>query len=357
MNNQQNGFYWIMKQIAIGLVVLTLSVIVDSYASTYVDKYLKKPDKWFETEQASQVAKNILTYQSPDGGFPKNTDTTAKPYTDNPQKLQPTFDNSATVDELRFLARYYRATKDDIAKNGFLKGFDYIIKAQYPNGGFPQNYPPGNGYPRFITFNDTAMVRLLIFLRETSQSQYYDFLDIERKAKAKTAFDHGIDCILKCQIKVNGKLTAWGAQHDEKTFEPRGARKFELPSLSGAESVDIVLLLMSIENPNQKVIDSIKSALEWFESSKIKGIRIVEKEDTKNGKDKVVVNDPNAPPIWARFYEIATNKPIFADRDGVKKYSLSEIGYERRNGYAWYGYWPQKLLTEYPGWEKRINKN
>jgi len=346
-----------MKQIATFLPVLILSISLNVCASFYVAKYLKNSDKWFETEQAEQVAKNILTYQSPGGGFQKNIDTTSKPYRGDPQKLQPTFDNGATVDELRFLARYFKATKDEMAKDGFLKGFDYIIKAQYPNGGFPQSYPPGNGYPRFITFNDTAMVRLLIFLRETTQSQYYDFLDKERKAKAKTTFDLGIDCILKCQIKVNGKLTAWCAQHDEKTFEPRGARKFELPSLSGAESADIVLLLMSINNPGQEIIDSVESAVEWFESAKIKGIRVSEKEDVKNGKDKVVVNDPNAPPIWARFYEIGTNKPIFADRNGIKKYSLSEIGYERRNGYAWYGYWPQKLLTEYPRWEKRINKN
>ena len=55
------------------------------------------------------------------------------------------------------------------------------------------------------------------------------------------------------------------------------------------------------------------------------------------GKDKVVVKDPNAPGLWARFYEIGTNRPIFCDRDGVAKHDLSEIGYERRNGYACYG--------------------
>jgi Pectic acid lyase len=61
---------------------------------------------------------------------------------------------------------------------------------------------------------------------------------------------------------------------------------------------------------------------------------------------------------WARFYEIETNTPIFADRDGVKKYDLAKIGYERRNGYAWYGTWPQRLLEkEYPAWkEKRAGK-
>jgi PelA/Pel-15E family pectate lyase len=117
------------------------------------------------------------------------------------------------------------------------------------------------------------MAGLLIFLQETAKSPHFDFLDKERKENSKTAFDRGIDCILKCQIKVNGKLTVWCAQHDENTFEPRGARTFELPSLSGAESVGIAQLLVSIQNPRKEIIDSVKSAMEWFETVKIKGIQ------------------------------------------------------------------------------------
>ena len=53
-------------------------------------------------------------------------------------------------------------------------------------------------------------------------------------------------------------------------------------------------------------------------------------------------------------FEIGTNRPLFADRDGVAKYDLADIGYERRNGYGWLGYWPQKLLEkEYPTWKKK----
>ena len=45
----------------------------------------------------------------------------------------------------------------------------------------------------------------------------------------------------------------------------------------------------------------------------------------------------------------------WGNRDGVPKPAIAEIGYERRNGYAWYGTWPQKLLeVEYPDWKKRI---
>lgn len=346
-----------MRLSNLALFILVLSASLNLFAASSAAKYLKNPDRWFTTDEAAKIATNIISYQSLSGGFPKNIDTTSKPYTGDRKDIKPTFDNGATVDELRFLARYYRATKNTAVKDSFLKGFDYIIGAQYENGGFPQSYPPGNGYHKYITFNDSAMVRLLEFLKETTESKTYDFIDDFRRSKAKSAFERGIDCILKCQIKVNGELTVWCAQHDEKTFEPREARTFELPSLSGAESAGIVRLLMKIKNPSTNIILSVRSAVKWFENARIKGIRIVEVKDEKSPtrKDRVVVRDPSAPPIWARFYEIGTNKPIFADRDGVKKYSLSEIGYERRNGYGWYGYWAQELLEkEYPEWEKEI---
>ena len=58
--------------------------------------------------------------------------------------------------------------------------------------------------------------------------------------------------------------------------------------------------------------------------------------------------------LWARFYEIETNRPFFCGRDGIKKYSLAEIDPERRTGYAWYGTWPAKLVAkEFPNWVKK----
>ena len=162
--------------------------------------------------------------------------------------------------------------------------------------------------------------------------------------------------ILKCQVSVNGKLTAWCAQHDEKDYKPRSGRTYELVSLSGSESVGIVKLLMSLEHPGPEIMRSVRAAIEWFEMAKLTGIKVVRKEDPSapKGSDKVVVPDPNAKPMWARFYEIGTNKPLFSDRDGVAKSSLAEIGYERRNGYSWLGYWPEGLLEkDYPAWKTK----
>jgi PelA/Pel-15E family pectate lyase len=164
--------------------------------------------------------------------------------------------------------------------------------------------------------------------------------------------------VLKCQVKVDGKLTVWCAQHDEVTFEPRPARAFEPVSLSGCETVGIVHALMAVENPSADVIAAVDAAVAYLDSVKIPGIRTEDRkqENTPRGYDRVVVEDPNAPPMWARFYEIGSNKPMFSDRDSVVKYNLAEIGIERRTGYRWLSYWPQRLIAEeYPAWKAKVS--
>jgi PelA/Pel-15E family pectate lyase len=340
-----------------GLIALLL--IASCSPAVAVDgarRYLKQSDAWFTTDEGKRITQNILSHQSPLGGWPKNVDTAPTPYQGKPEDLHPTFDNSATTDELRFLARAYNATNDAKLKDAFNRGLDYILTAQYPTGGWPQFYPPDRTYHRYITFNDDAMVRLMELLREVSRHTPYAFVEGPKRRDAKAAFDHGVECILKCQIKVDGKLTAWCAQHDELDYSPRPGRAYELVSLSGSESVGIVRLLMSLDDPSPQVIAAVDGAVAWFESAKLSGIRVVLEDDPRapKGKNRVVVMDPAAPPMWARFYEIGTNRPIFSDRDGVAKHDLSDIGYERRNGYSWLGYWPAALIEkDYPTWRAK----
>ncbi len=114
---------------------------------------------------------------------------------------------------------------------------------------------------------------------------------------------------------------------------------------------------MNIEEPSPEVAAAIEGAVAWFKESRLTGIRQewVENPDLERGGDKVVIEDPNAPPIWARFYEIGTNKPIYCSRDGIPQDSLADISYERRTGYSWLGYWPQDLLdVDYPAWRERL---
>ena len=320
------------------------------------NRYSAKPDDWYRSPDGRRVADNLLSQQSPLGSWPKNFDTSAQAYAGNPADIKGTFDNGATIGETRFLARAYRATQDPKYRDAVLKAIDHILKGQYANGGWPQSYPPGNGYHRHITFNDNAMVNLMRLLRDVATGESFAFVDASRRQSAQSAFDRGVQCILKCQIVVNGRKTAWCAQHDETDFQPRPARTYELVSLSGAESVDIVRLLMSLEKPSPEVIAAIDGAVKWFDEAKLTGIKQVFVPDPQapRGRNKVVVKDPDAPPMWARFYEIGTNRPIFSDRDGVPKRELADIGYERRNGYSWLGTWPADLLAkDYPAWKAK----
>ena len=118
----------------------------------------------------------------------------------------------------------------------------------------------------------------------------------------------------------------------------------------------IVQFLMEIEDPSPEIVEAIDGAVTWFQQAKLTGIRQVEKPDLSlpKGRDKIVVSDADAPPLWARFYEIGANRPIFCGRDGVIKYRLAEIEHERRVGYAWYTQAPAKLLQrDYPAWKAR----
>lgn len=309
---------------------------------------LKKDAVWFRSDEGKAATANILSWQSMSGAWPKNQDNSKVAHEGDAAKIEGTFDNKATTDEMRYLARAFGATNDDACAKGFIRGLDHIMAAQYANGGFPQFHPPGKDYHRHITFNDDTMVRLLEMLRFAADEAPRGLVDHPHREAARKAFDRGVDCIVKCQVTVQGHRTAWCAQHDEKTLAPTTGRSFELPSLSGSESAGILRLLMSIKKPSPPVIAAVKDGVAWFEQAKVEGLR-VEKVD---GETKVI-EDPDAPELWARFYDIETKRPFFCGRDGVKKDKLSEIEAERRNGYTWYGSWGRTVLNQYSSWPHR----
>lgn len=326
---------------------------------------LEKADEWYASAEALRIADNVVLYQRSSGGWPKNIDM-GKPLSERDrastlrqnQNTDSTIDNGATYTQLSFLARVFTAQHQERHRETFLKGLDYLLKAQYSNGGWPQFYPNLSGYYKHITFNDGAMIGVMKLLRDVAAAKpVYAFVDEARRHSAREAVEKGIECILKTQVVINGRRTVWCAQHDEVTFAPAPARKFEPVSLSGGESVDIVRFLMSIKDPSPAVVSAIESAVAWFEQSQLKGIKWIEKADSlqPGGLDRVVVKDPEGGSIWARFYEMGSNRPIFTGRDGVVKYELAQIEHERRTNYNWYVEEPAKLLKrDYPAWQKRV---
>jgi PelA/Pel-15E family pectate lyase len=320
------------------------------------------PDEWYGSADSKRVAENVLLYQRNIGGWPKNTPF-HKPLTEKEkifilkEKDLPDaiFDNGATTTEMRFLAKMYSKTGIESYKEAFVKGLHFILTAQYSNGGWPMFFPLRKGYYTHITFNDDAMFRLMNLLKDIfTKKPLYDFInDGIIVSEAKSAYDHGIDCILKTQIVVNGKPTIWCAQHDENTFLPAKARAYELPSFSGGESAGLLELLMDIENPTPEIIRSVQGGIAWLDVHKLKNIRLEIFTNTEGKKDRRIVSDPKAGNMWARFYDLETGLPFVSDRDGIKKSTLEEIGYERRNGYSWYSDKPQKFLDAYPVWKAK----
>ncbi|SOE21140.1 pectate lyase, PelA/Pel-15E family [Spirosomataceae bacterium TFI 002] len=350
-------------------ILLLLFFSGSAFAQSVMDKPWKEvatqmPAEWYDSQASISAADSVLKYQTPIGGWMKNTNFHSggvkqaywKEILDS--GIGSTFDNDATITEIRFLAKMYANTKNAKYKKAFDKGLNYVFISQYDNGGWPQFFPVRKGgvsYSAHITYNDNAMVNIMSFLEEigTNNPEFAPLKISESdKKKAQNAIQKGIQCFLDTQIRVNNKPTVWCAQHDEITLLPAKARSYELPSYSGGESVGITLFLMKVPNPSLEIKAAIKGAVEWFESHKIEGIRLDTEITNEGTKNRIVVEDKYAPPLWARFYDLETEKPYFCDRDGIKKSSLAEIGDNRRNGYSWYQTGPAKVLEEYPKWLK-----
>lgn len=312
------------------------------------------------------VAENMLIYQRSYGGWPKAVNEKKVVY-DEPLSKEAiatakagidaddaTIDNKATSREIVYLVKAYASTKNEKYLSAAKRGIDYILKAQYENGGWPQYYPNKKIYRAQVTYNDDAMINVLQILKDIAdESGDYKVLGVAYQQKAEAAVAKGIDCILKTQLTINGKLTAWAAQYDEKTLKPAKARAFELPSLSSSESAGVVLFLMRIKKPSADVQKAINGAAAWFDTVKITGWRteIIDAPGQPTGKDRVLVAD-SAATIWARFYDLDTMEPQFVGRDSVPKKKLSEIENERRAGYAWYGNWGDKVSKGLVKWKK-----
>jgi hypothetical protein len=114
-------------------------------------------------------------------------------------------------------------------------------------------------------------------------------------------------------------LTAWCQQHDPVTYEPRPGRTYEHASIVSIESAEILAFLLSLQPRRPAAERAIEAGAKWLRQVRMDGYR------SDRAKEQALVPDRGAH-VWARFYEIGTNRPIFSDRDGIIKYSIEEIG-------------------------------
>ena len=336
-------------------ILLFLSTLCLLEAKTTWKSALKQKEDWYGSAEAHELAEKVMLYQKSNGGWPKNTDFSSDLDLDGLKRLaeqrgdlkEATIDNGATYTPLKFLTQVWQAKPDSEIESSLHRGLSFLLKSQYPNGGWPQR-PNHSGYSLHITYNDGAMIGVMTYLRDLFE-KLPTFLMDQEKAAIKNALSKGLDCILKTQIRIDGNPTVWCAQHDAITLLPAKARSYEHPSFSGGESAGIVKYLMEIKNPSPEVSQAIEGSVSWFRTHQITGIRIIKRDG-----NRFIVKDENAPPVWARFSDLKTGKPIFSGRDGIIKSSFDEIEAERRNGYAWYVGNPRSILEDYPDWKKSL---
>ena len=314
------------------------------------------------------TAEKMLAFQRSIGGWPKMVNNVKVDYRRSMSEADlkaargdaghedATIDNNATTREIMYLVTAFKATQNPAYLQGAEKGIRYLLRMQQPSGGFPQYYPESNLYRAQITYNDNAMIKALTVLKEVADKKGdFALVDPTLVPQAQKAVDKGVQCILKTQYVQHGKPTVWCAQHDRVTLLPCNARAFELASLSGDESVGITEFLMSLDQPSPEVRRAIEAAVAWFQASKIENMAMQDIADPKQpkGRDRVMVPQAGST-LWARFYDLNTNTPIYVGRDGVKHTRLADIENERRTGYVYAATWPEKLLTrEYPKWQQK----
>ena len=214
-----------------------------------------------------------------------------------------TLDDNTTQEAARFLMRLDKTLEFKNKKINEATQFalSSLLKAQYPNGAWPQrydhfpdpkqfpvkkaNYPtswprthPKENYRDFYTFNDNAIADVIdvMFLAEI----------VYKDAKYRVAAERAGDFILLAQMPQ--PQPAWAQQYSAE-MQPVWARRFEPPAVTGGESQGVLRTLLRLykDTGQKKYIEPIPRAIAYLQSSQLSDGRL------------------------ARFYELNTNRPLY----------------------------------------------
>lgn len=305
-----------------------------------------------EQQETVTKALNAVDWQLENGGWGKTGDKTST-FNGYPSdycwkvngKFVGTIDNKSTYPEMRLLAEAYDLKPDKKLKDSFDKALQFLKNLQYPSGGFSQIYPHNGKYNDHVTFNDGAMVSVLNLLQDIAQNKtpFKNIVDDSERAVCQQMIDKAVDYIIKAQLTVKGEKAAWCAQHNPTTYAPELARSYELPSVSGSESVGVIQFLLTQTN-NQKALDAAESARLWLKARAMKDTTYSKRNPPSFFSEKA------GSYCWYRFYDLQTGEGYFCDRDGKTYTDIDEFykaAPERATGYDWAGSWLQRAGLYY----------
>jgi PelA/Pel-15E family pectate lyase len=325
----------------------------------------------YAPEQIVEIAENLLLYQRANGGWIENQDPTrildaserARIVADQ-AKPEISFDNRNVFSQVEYLAAVHAQTSEARFRAAAVRGIQAVLAHQIAGcGGWPHTVPGREPYHGHITIADEVTSGVLTVLRRVAAgAPPFGFVERQLRARARDAVARGDACLLRLQIVQAGQLAGWAGQYDSQTLQPALGRSYELPAIVAWETTGVVRYLIGIEPPPPEVVRAVEGAVAWLERSRLTGLRVetfpaelVKYQYHTSTTDRRLVADPAAPPLWARFYDLADNSIVLANRDGKRVAAYDQIARERRTGYDWYGEWPAKLLsTELPAWRARV---
>ncbi|MBN1868801.1 pectate lyase [Candidatus Sumerlaeota bacterium] len=314
-----------------------------------------RPAEWFRGVEALRIADNAISFQLPTGGWARGVEMTSRPRRPGERwfthlRWAGTFDNGETDRQMRFLAQVATASDRPRFREACARGLDFVLNAQFPNGGWPRTYPLAGGTRDNIAFSDETMVRCLDLLRDASRGQEaFGFLNDESRLGAARAFEKGVQCLVQTQVSMYGAPTGWCRQYEPLTLEPAAGGPFEPACLATGETASVLGFLVSLDAPTSAAVRAAYGAAQWLGATRIDGFRW----EMVQGAFQLL-SDPKAQPIWARFYETGSNRPVFVGGDGILRYNVLEIDAESRDSHAWYEWDRQRrVLSEFPAWSQR----
>ncbi|MHA1717216.1 MAG: pectate lyase [Promethearchaeota archaeon] len=310
-------------------------------AGTYLAMYKLDPNPVYLSVALKAADAIVAVQDQKNGGFYYD----GRRHGENGTGYQPHPKNhrrSAVLDDnvmqgcLSFLLDIYNVTRDEKYLSAINKGFDCLKNMEAAGGGWPQrsNYEP-NEYQSYITLNDECL-RDVVYL-------YLKAYDIFKDDYYLSFAERAGQFLIRVQGNGNqgnsSQAGCWAQQY--KNDQSAWARRFEPPAMCSrqtARSVEILIELY-LYTGNTSYLAPIPKAIEWLNSS----------------STTIVNPDPDSNDfVWARLYELGTNKMIV----GVRNQKTNVPYYydykpERDYGYGWIGtFGINHTLSQ---WEKLVD--
>jgi hypothetical protein len=331
----------------------------------YLEAYAATADAYY-LEAARDVARALVKGQYCTGGwdyyiefdpakrgqFPYRAAGACHRFDASAPERPTTLDDNVTQAAVRLLMRVDRELgfKDAPIHDAARFALDSLVKAQYPNGAWPQrywqfptpsdypvkraSYPeswprkwPGASYFTHYTFNDNSIVDAMDAMLEAAR--------IYNEPRYLASAEKAGEFILLAQMPE--PQPGWAQQYD-RDMHPAWARQFEPASITGGESQSVLraLLLLYRETGNRKYLEPIPRALAYYKRSML--------PDVVSPSEARRRACPGATPCMARFYELHTNKPLYITK-GTRVTAIGQ-GTTNVDGYE-VSYSDASVITHY----------